>query len=779
MMVKDVEYSGLSNREVEERIKAGEVNKFNDDVGKSYVDIIKDNLFTIFNLINLILAILVLCTGQIQNMLFIFIIITNICIGTIQEIRSKKTLDKLSIVSKGNYQVIRDNEIVEIPDDNIVIGDVVILSSGQQIPCDLKVLSGLVEVNESLITGESKTIRKDVDSELCSGSFIVSGKCFAQATRVGANAYVNTILSKVKKSKKHDSEMMQSLNRILKFVGIIIIPIGIILFAKQYFISDLSWQDAVIATVAALIGMIPEGVVLLTSVTLALGTIRLARKNTLVQELFCIETLARVDTICCDKTGTITKGEMQVVDLIPLDGDETEIKSILKTMFSDLEDNNATATAIRNYAQEGNKLDLKLKEIIPFSSAKKYSGVSYQDKTYIIGAYSFVCDKQDQKLVDIINQQTSQGKRIVVLGEKGNSFKPLALIALTDPIREDAKVTLDYFYQQGVNVKVISGDDVLTVKYIANQAGVKDNDKAIDASTLKTKEDIFDAVKTYNVFGRVTPEQKEMMIESLQEQGHKTAMTGDGVNDVLALKKADCSIAMGNGSEATKNTANLVLLDSNFAHMPEIVHEGRRVINNIQRTTSLFLVKTVFSIILSVLAIFVLRYYPFQPIQLSLISGVGIGIPAYILSLENNPQPINKGFLRNVLYRAIPGGVSAILLILVLYISNALFNLGFSQIIISTMSTLILAGCLYNVLFKLCVPFNGLRLFVFFGNILAFSGIVFVAMNINIDQPVFTPLNIEQWLIVLGLIIMVTPLQILLEKVYNNFKNKEEYVSKN
>ncbi len=772
--MKQNNLTGLSDKEVEIRIKEGKTNKFNDEVGKSYKDIIKDNIFTLFNLINLVLAILVLITGQLQNMLFIFIIIINIFIGTIQEIRSKKVLDRLSLVSKGNYQVLRNNEVKKIDDDDIVVDDIVILQTGQQIPCDLEVVSGFVEVNESLITGESKTIKKEEGDNLCSGSFIVCGKCYARATKVGSEAYVNTLLAKIKKNKKHSSEMMDSLNKILKFVGIIIIPIGILLFSKQYFISNLTWQNAIIATVAALIGMIPEGVILLTSVTLALSTIRLARKNTLVQELFCIETLARVDTICCDKTGTITKGEMEVVDVINLNESVDNIKSILKTMFDDLEDNNPTASAIRSYSKSSNKLDLELIKTQPFSSDIKCSGVTYKDKEYVIGAYSFITDKQDHKILDIINKQTALGKRVVVLAEVSNTFNPLGLIVLSDPIREDAKETLEYFYNQGVNVKVISGDDVLTVKYIANQAGVKDSDKAIDATTLKTKEDIFNAVKDNNVFGRVTPEQKEMMVECLQEQGHKTAMTGDGVNDVLALKKADCSIAMGNGSEATKNIANLVLLDSNFAHMPEIVHEGRRVINNIQRTTSLFLVKTVFSMILSVLAIFVLKYYPFQPIQLSLVSGLAIGIPAYILSLENNSQSINKGFLRNVLYRSIPSGVSAIILIVCLYAINIIFNLNFSQLVISTMSTLILASCLYNTLYKLCVPFNKLRLFVFGGSIICFSLLVLFVMSINLTNPIFVSLNIVQLLVLLGLIIMVMPLQKVLEKVYNSTRFKKE-----
>lgn len=767
---------GLSNKEVEKQCKLGNVNTYKNTTSKSYKDIITSNLFTLFNFINVILAGLVILTGQLKNLLFITIVFWNIIIGIVQEIRSKRVLDKLSILNADTYDVVRDLQLEYVHNDNIVLGDVILIHAGQQIPCDCRVISGDIEVNESLITGESDIIKKHQDNELCSGSIVVSGQAYVKVLAVGKEAYVNKILKDVKVAKKQKSELMDSLNKILKIIGIIIIPIGALLFAKQYFLSGVDWRSAVTSTVAALIGMIPEGIILLTSITLALGTIRLAKQQTLVRELYCIETLARVDTLCCDKTGTITEGNMQVVSVVGQQATEIEIAKVLHFMFEHLTDNNATAQALRKYVSnvEANNLG-EVDNILPFSSSRKCSAIHVKELgTFYIGAYNFVLKNPDQSLIDAITLQTKQGRRVIVLCFSKDDISDniidqhktiLGFVALTDPVRSEAKQTLEYFYKQGVDVKVISGDDVNTVAQIAKEANVKGADKFIDASTLKTDEDIYRAVAEYSVFGRVTPEQKQVMVKALQQQGHTTAMTGDGVNDVLALKAADCSIAMGNGSDATKNVANLVLLDSNFAHMPTIVNEGRRVINNIRCSTSLFLVKTVFSVLLSIMAIFALRQYPFQPIQLSIISGLAIGMPAYLLALENNPLPIVKDFTKSAMKQAIPGGVSAVLLIVIFDIIKSIININFDHLTISTICMWILAGCIFNVLYQVSKPLDLARswIIIVFGSmfvlLMTFGPILFT------NQATIAKLDLSGWIFVACLLASIIPLQAILRKL--------------
>lgn len=707
---------GLTAEEAAARREKGEYNEQLKKTTKSYRMIFRDNLMTLFNLINVILAALVFITGNYRNMLFLGVIISNIVIGIFQEIRSKRVLDRLSLLSQTHVKALRDGRECELALDEIVMDDLLFLSNGDQIPCDAIVREGRLECNESLVSGESDIILKEAGSFLYSGSFAVSGHVCAQVCAVGRQTYVHTILDHARQVRRHPSQLRDAINFIIKTVSIIIVPMGLLLMGKQLFFTHAALNDAIPATVAAVLGMIPEGLVLLTSVALAVGTINLARKNTLVQELYCIETLARVDTLCCDKTGTITAGCMTVEEVIPYA--DADIQEILGHCFHDLQDTNATAQAIRAYAspQEG----WQSAKTLAFSSARKASGVTYEERgTYLIGAYEFIFVQRQEDVERRISDLAAQGKRVVALAASPDEIRDdlhdmdctlLALIVLSDPIRPEAPEILDYFYDQGVDVKIISGDDARTVQQIAAAAGVRDADLCVDASTLK-EEEIEAAVERYTVFGRVSPVQKKQMIEALKRKGHITAMTGDGVNDVMALKEADCSIAMAQGSEAAKNIANLVLLDSNFSHLPDIVNEGRRVINNIQRTASLFLVKTSFSVILGFLTLFFIPIYPFEPIQLTLISTVSIGIPSFFLALEPNHERVRGNFLRNVFSKALPGALCVVLSVFYVYALTAIEPL--SQEVISTLCV-ILAGCSsLAVLFRISRPFNMNRRIIF------------------------------------------------------------------
>lgn len=710
---------GLNDAQVQKRIDAGCINTSEDRITKSYEDIFKDNIFTLFNLINAILAGLIIFIGSFKNLLFLGVVLSNLVIGIIQEVRAKRVLDKLSLITKPYIKVLRNGKEVELHMDDLVLDDIAFLSTGSQVCADSIVREGRLEVNESLVTGESDIIIKHPGDSLYSGSFVVSGSAKVQVQHVGKDNYAATIMVDAKKFKRHKSQLRDSINFIIKTIGIIIIPLGILLFCKQFFITGSTFAEAIVATVAALLGMIPEGLVLLTSVALAVGSINLARRKTLVQELYCIETLARVDVLCLDKTGTITEGNMQVESLIPLQGDEEASIDILANMMQALEDDNATALAIRAFAKNSSTA-YKAVHVLPFSSARKLSAVSFEKQgTYVMGAYEFICEERDEHIVSMIEEQANLGNRVLVLAHHEGELEEttlashnrvISLIILSDPIRKEAPKTLDYFLSQGVDVKVISGDDPRTVHEIAHKAHLKNYDKFVDMSTIRD-EDIPDAVKRYTVFGRVSPMQKKLMIKALKEQGHITAMIGDGVNDVMALKEADCSISVAEGSEAAKNIANLVLLDNNFANMPIIVDEGRRVINNIQRAASLFLVKTTFSTILSILTLFFISRYPFQPIQLTLISTLTIGTPSFFLALEANYARVEGNFLINVLGRALPGALCVVLSIIYVNIASCFFKI--SPEAMSTMCVLLTGSSGIVVLYRVCSPFTKKRLIIF------------------------------------------------------------------
>ena len=714
--------TGLTNEQVQERIAEGKVNVNENPNTRTYKQIILENTLTFFNFLNIALLVLVLFVRSYKNSMFMGIILINTVIGIIQEIRAKKTIDKLAILTESKTVVLREGKKWSISTEKLVLDDLIFLKTGDQVPADVKVLEGTVEVNESLLTGESDNLSKSQGDELFSGSFVTSGEACCQVIHVGKDNYASQITSEAKEFKRHNSELRNSLNAILKVISIIIVPLGAMLFYKQYMIVGDTLKDSVVNMVAAVLGMIPEGLVLLTSVALTLGSMVLATKKTLVQELYCIETLARVDTLCLDKTGTITEGTMKVEDVQLYDTAQTtvvqhtakfdpetgepvqnvsalkpevtvsaekengqiqetvnsetvsqeerqklqEIDHIMGNMMSVLHDQNATADALRKRFPSRN--DLKLIHAIPFSSDRKYSGAVFEGRgTYLMGAAQFLFPEGNEELLEHCSSYAQEGYRILVLAhseqetkgtERPTGLEPLGLFLITDVIREEAPDTLAFFDSQGVDLKVISGDDPVTVSAIAKKAGLKNANHYIDATTIKTSEEMQRAVAECSVFGRVTPQQKKQMVQALQSQKHTVAMTGDGVNDVLALKEADCSIAMAAGSDAAKNIANVVHLDSNFGAMPHIVNQGRRVVNNIRSAASMFLIKTIFSVLLSLITIFFGDAYPFEPIQMSLISACAVGIPTFLLTQENNYNKIDHTFLRHVFMNAFPAAVT-------------------------------------------------------------------------------------------------------------------------
>ena len=686
--------TGLTDEQVNARIAEGKVNADENPNTRTYKQIVRENTLTFFNFLNLVLLVLVLLVGSYKNAFFVCIIIINTLIGIAQEIRAKKTIDKLAILTARKSVVIREGQKWSVPTEELVLDDVVCLKTGDQVPADARILEGSLEVNESLLTGESDNLPKNEGDELFSGSFVTSGEACCQIIHVGKDNYAAQITSEAKEFKRHNSELKNSLNAILKVISIIIVPLGALLFYKQYYIVGDTFRDSVVSMVAGVLGMIPEGLVLLTSVALTLGALVLANKKTLVQELYCIETLARVDTLCLDKTGTITEGTMCVERVEPYvstgrtetaatepesaestEAEEQvqtdsafmeEIDVIMGNMMYVLKDQNATIDALRKRFPA--KQDMTPEHVIPFSSDRKYSGVVFEEKgTYLMGAAQFLFPEDNEELTEKCQAYAEEGLRVLVLAHSSQNaegtelpegLEPLALMLLTDVIREEAPDTLAFFDSQEVDLKVISGDDPVTVAAIARRAGLKNADSYVDATTLTTEEELQDAVAQYSVFGRVTPQQKKAMVQALQSQGHTVAMTGDGVNDVLALKEADCSIAMAQGSDAAKNIANVVLLDSNFASMPHIVNQGRRVVNNIRTAASMFLIKTMFSVMLSLLTIFFGNAYPFEPIQMSLISACAVGIPTFLLAQENNYEKIDHTFLRHVFINAFPAAIT-------------------------------------------------------------------------------------------------------------------------
>lgn len=682
-------------------------NTLEASVSKTYIKILKEHVFTFFNMINVGLAVLVIFTGSYRNMLFMLVVIFNMIIGLIQEIRSKHKLDKLALVHQQKIHVLRDGTISRISVDQIVEDDILIIKSGDQVPCDGVLREGSIECDESMLTGESDAIEKFENDKILSGSIVISGQAKMQVITVGEDTYAHSILKHAKREKRYPSQLRDSIQTIIRYSTIILIPAGILLFLKQFLLDPSHLNDAILSTVAAVVGMIPEGLVLLTSIALSVGVMKLAQKNVLVQELYCIETLARVDTLCLDKTGTITEGKMKVIQ-IDTDHDISMIQQILANIFSSLQDDNSTAKAIREYVSNVEPTQIT-KDIIPFSSTRKACGAVFQNTKYILGAYSFIIQKQDPKIKKKLSEYGNKGYRTLILARSNSTdhqlygdFEVLAFILIQDVLRKDAHKILSYFKEQEVDLKIISGDDEKTVSALAKEAGV--TGKSIDMTDVQ---DVQQVIEDYAIFGRVTPEQKKEMIIALKEKGHTVAMTGDGVNDVMALKEADCSIAMGSGSEAAKKIASLVLLNDQFKALPSILHEGRCVINNIQRTSSLFLVKTLFSFGLSLLTLIWLSEYPFQPIQLTLISTLATGLPSFILTLEPNASKVEGNFLINVFSRALPGAICVVVSVALTSVLIPILNANSEQF--STICTCIAGFNALCVLTGACIPFTRLR----------------------------------------------------------------------
>lgn len=699
---------GLTQKEVAEKIALGQVNHMDTKLTKSYGEIIRDNICTLFNLVNVVLALLVAWTKSYQNLLFMGVVLCNIAIGILQEIRSKRQLDKIAVLVAPKAQVYRDGRLQEIQAEELVVDDVIHLKNGQQIPADGIMLEGVVEVNESLLSGESDAIPKHAQDILYGGSFISSGSCDMRITKVGKETFVNQLSIQAKAMHRHPSQLHEALNTILKGVSMLILPIGILMFIKQYVILHATLDDAILQTAASMIGMIPEGLFFLTSISLAVGVMNLLRHKTLVQELACIESLARVDTLCLDKTGTITEGIMQLVDIIPLE--HLNIEEIIGNLVRVLDDENATIQAIRNTIQTQETMSLC--HVIPFSSERKYSGAKFVEHTYLLGAYEYMDVVKDKHVENILQQHIEKGERVLCLAQddEAGKYHVIAFLCLKDQVRKDAKEIFTYFKAQGVMIKVISGDQAESVSLIAQQAKIPHAQNYMDASTLK-EDQIADAVRTYSVFGRVSPAQKQQMIMALKAQGHTVAMSGDGVNDVLAFKAADCSIAMASGSEAARHSANMVLLNNDFCSLPKVLFEGRRVINNIERVSSLFLTKTLYSLMLAVLILVTGIEYPFMPIHLSFISVFTIGIPSFFLALEPNKERVQGDFIKNVLSASFPGACAVIISIMV----------GMSMMQLFEIQNSLDTYCLFCVsvngmllLYRVAKPFTRLKKVIFF-----------------------------------------------------------------
>ncbi|MBQ4054758.1 MAG: HAD-IC family P-type ATPase [Clostridia bacterium] len=709
---------GLTSAEVEARFAAGRSNKPVEPPSKTVRQIILSNLLTYFNLIFFIIAFALIIFGRFTDLTFLFVIVINTVIGIFQEIKSKNTLDRLSLLTAPTATVLRDGVLHKIPVDELVIDDTVLLSAGSQISADAVVIEGEISANEALVTGESDEISKKTGDPLLSGSFVVSGKCYARLTAVGADSFVSKLTLDAKKMKKKTKSagMMRSLTRLVQVIGIIIIPIAVFMMITAIRAGE-TWGDAVSSTAGALIGMIPEGLYLLVSVALAVSVMRLAKKRTLVHELGCIETLARVDVLCVDKTGTITDSKMRVLDVMPISAGTSvgEMEKALSALISNLDPDNDTMRALSE--RFGRSDFQKADKIVPFSSKYKYSAAAIGRTGYVIGAPEFILGRRFSEIEALVNEQTAGGCRVLLFASydsvlEGTSLdcnyvNPIGIVKLVNPVRENAPRTFRYFAEQGVSVKVISGDNPRTASEAAMAADIPDADRYVDLSSLKFDREVEQAALKYTVFGRVTPDRKRILVRALKNAGHTVAMTGDGVNDVLALKEADCSIAMASGSDVAAQVSNLVLLNSDFAALPSVVDEGRRVINNIERSASLFLVKNIFSLVFAVISILANFTYPISPANLTLVNLVTIGIPSFVLALEPNHSPVTGKFLRNVLYRAFPAGLGDIFMLIGVTMFKIAFDIPDAET--STVCIVLIGFIGLIMLYFVCRPFNPLR----------------------------------------------------------------------
>ncbi|MGO3696416.1 MAG: cation-translocating P-type ATPase [Lactococcus lactis] len=750
---------GLTSFEVEERIRQGKINKNIDETDRPVWEIVKRNTFTFFNLIFAVIAILISLVQAWNQLIFLPIIVINTIVGIYQEIKAKRYLDQMTLLHAPQSTVIRNGQQEKIASDDLVEEDIIILKTGNQIVADARIVEGSIFVNESLLTGEADEIEKNIDDKLLSGSFVVSGEAKVILEKVGKDSYISKLTEQAKLvDHGEDSEMLRALNKLLKWVSFIILPIAVILFTQNYFVNHNTLQTSVVAMVAAVIGMIPEGLYLLTTIALTLSSVKLARNQVLLHNMKSIESLARVDVLCVDKTGTITEPRMSVEQVFVSPSSnisEAKFMSLLSDYISANTDDNDTMKAIREFMLAKGDLQNKMtgvKKIIPFSSKVKYSAVCFENESYLLGAPEIVLGKTYEKVSSEINHLLEEGFRVLVLaGTKEKIYDQLNLgayalgyVVLANPIRENAKSTFNYFAEQGVNIKVISGDNPQTVSAVAKRAGITGAERFIDANLLKTKEDLDQAVESYTVFGRVTPDQKRRLVQALKRKDHTVAMTGDGVNDILAMKSADCSIAMASGSDAATQVAQVVLLDSDFGHMTQVVTEGRRVVNNVQRSAILFLVKNLFSIILAIISAIFVFTYPLQASQLSLISLFTIGIPGFLLSLEENDKRIEKDFIKNVILKALPASLTEITAVLGVVIAGAAFKLTASEI--STSAVILLAVVGFMILTKISAPLNRFKMGIIIFNIVGIiiSGFMFNSLfsisKISLDSFVLVAL---------------------------------------
>ncbi len=710
---------GLTSQQVQEHRLHGWTNKAVEPPSKTTKEIIHENVFTYFNLIFVVLAVLLCLVGSFRDLTFLPVIIANTLIGIVQEIRAKQVLDKLTMLNAPRASVVRDGKRTMINAEELVIDDIVVFKAGDQVYADAEISAGEVQVNESLLTGESDEITKRKGDKLMSGSFIVSGQCHARLDKVGVDSYISKLtLQAMAMQSKEQSVMIRSLDKLVKCVGVAIIPIGIVLFSQAFFIQHDGFRESVTSMIAAVIGMIPEGLYLLASVALAVSSIRLAQKKVLLHDMKCIETLARVDVLCVDKTGTITENTMKVQKLVRTDEYDEEENGDLSLLVGDfaaaMTKDNITMAALKEYFTKASGKNVLSKT--GFSSATKYSSVTFEDGAYVLGAPEFVLKEKYDDYAEEITEYASTGARVLAFGIYDEEIDgkalthgiiPFGFVLLANPIREAAKETFEYFAEQGVEVKVISGDNPVTVSNVAKQAGIKHADRYVDASEFEDEQSMRKALLNNTVFGRVTPNQKRKFVRILKEAGHTVAMTGDGVNDVLALKDADCSIAMASGSDAAAQASQLVLLESDFSCMPQVVLEGRRVVNNIQRSASLFLVKNIFSFLLSVASVVFMFTYPLEPSQVSLISMFTIGVPAFFLALEPNKNMIKGRFLTNVLLKALPAALTDALAVAALVIFGRTFGVNSTDI--STAATMLLAIVGFMILYKISAPMNKIR----------------------------------------------------------------------
>jgi len=769
---------GLSVGQASERMENGYGNTAIEPPTKTVGQIIRTNLLTYFNFVFFALAACVIAVGSWYNLTFMPVVIANILIGIIQELRAKKTLDSLSIINAPKGIVVRDGIMKTVNVEDTVRDDIVVFAQGNQVFADAIVVAGACQVNEALMTGEADEIKKTVGDELMSGSFVVSGSVRARLTRVGKDSYVSRLTLESKKSNQSkQSEMMRSLSSLVKWIGITLVPIGAIMAVKEIVWLDRSFEQGVISTVGALVGMIPEGLYLLTSIALVAAVVRLAQRKTLVHDMNCIETLARVDTLCVDKTGTITENKMIVEDVCLLCEDrfiEDDIRMIMSDYVFAMQDDNDTMAALRRYFKE--QPSQTALEMLPFTSVKKYGGVSFhEDETYILGAPDVILGENYGRFSDKIEYYSKKGCRVLLLALYDGKLTdealtegifPLALILLANKIRKNAPETFAYFEKQGVTIKVISGDNALTVSEVAKRAGIANADKYIDARSLDDERKLRQAAEEYTVFGRVTPEQKRKLIRAMKAAGHTVAMTGDGVNDVLALKEADCSVAMASGSEVACQVSHVVLLNSNFASMPSVVMEGRRVINNIERSAVLFLVKNIFSFVLALISLIFTLPYPLTPAQLSLVSTLSIGIPSFVLAMEPNENLVKGKFLRNVLFRALPGGLTDVVLIVGVMLFYVAFDFPTEEM--STICAIVMAVVGMLVLHKLCIPYNNIRKFLVIS-----MCVTFVVMLIFFkDLFTLTNLSYQSALVLVVFSLLAYPLMKILTRAFERLSSQ-------